>query len=162
MSGMSEADFHRVFLSWVEVEATYFQLYRRAKHVFTEALRVLQFRDLCSAGASSSASPSETLLEDLGNIMDESQQSCSRFFECSCPELETLTGLAKQSGAYGSRLTGAGWGGCCVSLVKQEDVETFMSKLRTGYEPYKNLSDEEFKLACFATKPAEGACVFEV
>jgi len=59
-------------------------------------------------------------------------------------------------------LLGAGWGGCTVSLVEKADVSTFISKLRSGYPPYQDLSDEEFKLTCFATKPAEGACVFEL
>ncbi|KAG8848535.1 galactokinase [Serendipita sp. 411] len=155
MSGMSNDDFTRVFLSWVEVEATHFQLYKRAQHVFTEALRVLQFRDLCFEN-------SEGLPEKLGQLMNESQESCSTFFECSCPELNRLTSLANSLGAYGSRLTGAGWGGCTVSLVKEAEVETFTQKLREQYEPFKNLSDKEFAAACFATKPAEGACVADV
>lgn len=121
MCGMTSEDFHKVFLSWVEgepcsvfylaiarnddslVEATHFQLYRRAMHVFTEARRVLQFRDLCSSADASRAS---ALLQELGKLMDESQESCSQFFECSCPELDKLTALAKAHGAYGSRLTG--------------------------------------------------------
>lgn len=51
---------------WFVVEATHFQLYKRTKHVFGEALRVLQFRDVCLAAASASSSPrvrSETLHE---------------------------------------------------------------------------------------------------
>ncbi|KAG8812554.1 galactokinase [Serendipita sp. 399] len=158
MTGMNEDDFHRVFLSWVEeiwiifqVEATHFQLYKRARHVFTEALRVLQFRDLC-------LEKSEDLPEKLGQLMNDSQESCSKLFECSCPELDNLTSLANSLGAYGSRLTGAGWGGCTVSLVKEEEVETFTRQLREQYGPFKKLSDEEFATACFATKPAEGAC----
>lgn len=53
---------------------------------------------------------------------------------------------------------GAGWGGCTVSLVKEKDVPVFLSKLRENYEPFKNLDDAAFSAACFATKPAEGAC----
>lgn len=85
------------------VEATHFQLYKRAKHVFTEALRVLQFRDVCLRAT---ASPSASVLEELGNFMNESQDSCARVFDCSCPELDELVGLARDAGAYGSRLTG--------------------------------------------------------
>lgn len=120
MCGLDKEEFHRVFLSWVDgifrissfarllrcqssVEATYFQLYKRAMHVFTEARRVLQFRDLC---VSPNAPKAVTLLQELGKLMDESQQSCSQLFECSCPELDSLTSLAKAHGAYGSRLTG--------------------------------------------------------
>jgi hypothetical protein len=43
----------------------------------------------------------------LGKLMDESHDSCARLYECSCPELDTLVGVAKKAGAIGSRLTGA-------------------------------------------------------
>src|ERR1700723_2878732 len=91
------------------VEATYFQLYRRAKHVFSEALRVLQFRDVCLRSSSSSSIQSPSTLQALGDLMNISQTSCSEDHDTSCPELEELIALARASGAYGSRLTGAGW-----------------------------------------------------
>jgi galactokinase len=74
-------------------------------HVFTEALRVLQFRDLCMSSRDSSTSTDEVLVK-LGKLMDESQDSCANLFECSCPELDKLTAISKTLGAYGSRLTG--------------------------------------------------------
>ncbi|KAG8726343.1 galactokinase, partial [Ceratobasidium sp. 428] len=46
-SGLSESDFLQTYLSWVEVEADKFHLYKRTKHVVEEALRVLEFRDTC-------------------------------------------------------------------------------------------------------------------
>ena len=51
-------------------------------------------------------------------------------YECSCPELEALWQVAKGAGAIGARLTGAGWGGCTVSLVREADAEGFMHQVR--------------------------------
>jgi galactokinase len=119
-SGLSEKDFRDVYLSWVDssyfvqsclsqinslptVEATYFQLYRRAKHVLTEAMRVLQFRDICLANGRSA---SDTVLKELGELMNASHTSCSVDYDCSCPELDELTQICRDAGAYGSRLTG--------------------------------------------------------
>ncbi|XP_006459627.1 hypothetical protein AGABI2DRAFT_65690 [Agaricus bisporus var. bisporus H97] len=161
MSGLSQQTFHEVYLSWIDVEATHFQLYKRAKHVFTEALRVLQFRktslDATDASPSLSLNPS-TSLEKLGNLMNESQKSCRELFECSCPELDMLTKLCREAGAYGSRLTGAGWGGCAVSLVAEDQVEIFIKKIKDEYPPYKGLKEEQLNDVIFATKPGSGAC----
>ena len=89
--------------------------------------------------------------------MSASQESCSALFECSCPELDALTALARRSGAYGSRLTGAGWGGCTVSLVDEADVEGFINRVKSQYGPYQNLSNDELKEVIFATRPGSGA-----
>jgi galactokinase len=126
-SGLSRDVFHEVYLSWVEgeliyheqqvtdpdltispVEATYFQLYKRTKHVLSEARRVLQFRQTCLLAAGSSDTNDSTFFESLGSFMNDSQSSCSLLYECSCPELDNLTRLAREGGAYGSRLTGRG------------------------------------------------------
>jgi galactokinase len=107
--------------------------------------------------------------------MNESQESCSHVYECSCPELNELVQLARDAGAYGSRLTGvyfsshasagkclphlgAGWGGCTVSLVAESEVESFIHKIKNSYGPYKGLQGEELHEVIFATKPSSGAC----
>ena len=93
----------------------------------------------------------------LGKLMDESHKSCSELFDCSCPELDELVALARASGAYGSRLTGAGWGGCTVSLVCESEVEEFKNRLKEGYPKYRGLTGAELNEVVFATKPSSGA-----
>jgi len=89
--------------------------------------------------------------------MNESHESCSDLFDCSRPELDELVALARVSGAYGSRLTGAGWGGCTVSLVCEGRVGEFKKKLKEGYPKYRGLTEEELNEVVFATKPSSGA-----
>lgn len=89
--------------------------------------------------------------------MNESHKSCSDLFDCSCPELDELTALARASGAYGSRLTGAGWGGCTVSLVSEGKVEEFKERLQEGYPGYRRLTKGKLNEVVFATKPSSGA-----
>ena len=157
------------------VEATYFQLYKRTKHVLSEARRVLQFRRTCLLATESSDAKDSMFFEGLGQLMNDSQFSCSLLYECSCPELDHLTRLARESGAYGSRLTGkvppyhtlyqtfypvsgAGWGGCTISLVEENKVDDFIQKLKETYPPYKNLEGDALYEVVFATKPSLGAC----
>ncbi|KAF9446160.1 galactokinase gal [Macrolepiota fuliginosa MF-IS2] len=165
MSGLSPKVFHEVYLSWVDVEATHFQLYKRAKHVFSESLRVLQFRKICLDAADnlpfrsiSNKASTNNEPDRLGQLMNESQKSCSDVFECSCPELDLLTKLCREAGAYGSRLTGAGWGGCAVSLVAEDKAEAFIQKIKETYPPYKDLEGPKLEEVIFATRPSSGAC----
>ncbi|KAJ8469514.1 hypothetical protein ONZ45_g16863 [Pleurotus djamor] len=159
VSGLSEVEFTSTYLSWIEVEATYFQIYKRAKHVFSEALRVLQFRQACLDG--SGAKTQGQILQHLGELMNDSQSSCADLFQCSCPELDELTQIARDAGALGSRLTGAGWGGCTVSLVPEDIVDAFIDKVKARYGPYTGLEGERLNEVIFATKPSSGACVFK-
>lgn len=89
--------------------------------------------------------------------MNESQASCAQLFQCSCAELDELTRLAREAGAYGSRLTGAGWGGCTVSLVPEDQVEAFIQTIGQTFRPHNNLTAEQLHEVIFATKPSEGA-----
>ncbi|KZT02253.1 Galactokinase [Laetiporus sulphureus 93-53] len=162
MSGLGEAAFQEVYLSWVDVEATHFQLYKRTKHVFEEALRVLQFREICLRAADAPSPLPESTLIELGALMDASHRSASTLCENSCPEVDELVRIAKDAGAYGSRITGAGWGGCTVSLVAENQVEEFIQKMKAAYPPYQNLDEEALKQVIFATKPSSGACVLKL
>ena len=113
-----------------------FKLYQRARHVFEEASRVQEFRRICQS-TTANRSPNDdhhktidNLINRLGQLMNESHESCRDLYECSHPKLNQLVDIAlNQGGAIGSRLTGAGWGGCTVSLVPESGAEQFESIL---------------------------------
>ncbi|EGD75429.1 galactokinase 2 [Salpingoeca rosetta] len=128
-------------------DQTHFNLHDRARHVFSEAQRVLDFKDA-------------TTLADMGRLMDESHASCRDQYHCSCPELDQLTALCREAGAYGSRLTGAGWGGSTVSLVPEDDVDAFLAKIKKGYYEQSPQRLEQVDSALFVTSAGPGACVF--
>lgn len=65
--------------------------------------------------------------------MNESQQSCRDTYKCSSTLLDTVTDLALKEGAVGSRLTGAGWGGCSVSMVEETKVAGFIAAIKEKY-----------------------------
>ena len=96
----------------------------------------------------------------LGRLMDDSHTSCSQLYECSCPELDTLVSVCKSSGALGSRLTGAGWGGCAVSLVRSVDLESFLKGVRKGY--YNDEDADTLSSCLFATSPGPGAAICDL
>ncbi|XP_065838833.1 N-acetylgalactosamine kinase-like [Oscarella lobularis] len=123
-----------------------FHLHNRAKHVFSEAARVYKFKATCDA-----SDPNATQI--LGELMNKSHYSCRDLYECSCPELDELTEICRTSGAVGSRLTGAGWGGCAVSMVPVDKLAGFLDAVRERY--YRKIVDQ----ALFATSAGAGAAV---
>lgn len=106
-----------------------FYLFERAYHVFGEAKRVHDFADICQ----NSELEEEHKVKQLGDLMNQSHESCDKLYDCSSEQLNELTSMARAAGALGSRLTGAGWGGCCVSLVKKSELKGFIDKLMDFY-----------------------------
>jgi len=97
----------------------------RTRHVIEENQRVLQARDALRAGRSS----------DLGRLMRASHESSRVNFENSTEDLDRLCRIAAdQPGCIGSRLCGAGWGGCTVNLVAPAAVEGFRSAIASGFQ----------------------------
>lgn len=69
----------------------------------------------------------------MAELMNHSQDSCRDLYQCSHPQLDQLIATCRHNGAMGSRLTGAGWGGCCVSLVPTAQLDNFMAGVKRDY-----------------------------
>lgn len=96
----------------------------RVTHVISEDDRVLKAIDALKNGN----------LAEFGQLMNASHVSLRDLYEVSCEELDTLVDSALSvDGVLGSRMTGAGFGGCTVSLVKDESVDTFIEKVGKEY-----------------------------
>lgn len=105
--------------------------YRRARHVITENERTQQAAAAMQQGDA----------HRLGQLMNESHASLRDDFEVSSPELNSMVKIAQaQSGCYGARMTGAGFGGCAVALVASDQVEAFVTAVAHQYQQSTNLS----------------------
>lgn len=145
------------YMTKFPVRATRFQLRNRASHVFSEASRVLNFKALLQEKP---ALPD--LLERLGDCMNKTQESCRDIYDCSCPEIEQLCDIAKEAGSYGSRLSGAGWGGCTVHLVPKDRVETVKQAWEEQYyrKKWPDITQERLREAIVTSEPAQGAAIY--
>lgn len=154
------------YMTRFPIRATHFRLRQRAQHVFSEALRVLEFRALLAAQPPSrGAEKQETeLLYSFGALMNATQDSCRDLYENSCPELDELCRLARSAGAYGSRLTGAGWGGCSVHLVPEDKVERVREVWIAEYyrKRFPEMSEQKLREAIVVSKPGSGSCLYVV
>jgi galactokinase len=79
----------------------------RAMHVVTETARTRAASALLARGR----------LRAFGRLMNASHESCRRSFACSAPELDLAVRAARRAGAWGARMTGAGWGGAVLVVV---------------------------------------------
>jgi galactokinase len=146
------------------VPAESFRLRDRAKHVFSEAARVYKFMDLLETGPRRPETDLE-FAQRLGDLLNQSQQSCRDKFDCSAQELDRICTYARDAGSLGSRLTGAGWGGATVHLVPAPKADSVRSALREQY--YKDVSingehltDEQIENAVIVSRPGSGSALF--
>ena len=101
-------------------------------------------------------------ISGFGKLMNQSHQSCRDLYEISCQELDTLVEICRQAGALGSRLTGAGFGGCTVSLVETRNLESFLQTVsQSYYRDYLKRNDTEFGSLIFPCRAAGGAGLLE-
>jgi len=146
------------FLSTFPVQAERFMLRQRALHCFREARRVLAFK----ACLSNADKLDEERIVYLGQLLNESQASCRDDYDCSCPEVDEICAIARRAGTWGSRLTGAGWGGCTVHMLPQAKVEAVTRALREEYylKRFPDISEEKLAEAMVISKPSNGSFVY--
>ncbi len=73
-------------------------------------------------------------LARFGRLLYESHESCRRLYECSAPELDLVVGAARRAGALGARMTGAGWGGSAIVLVRSlKEEEGVAAAIRRAF-----------------------------
>jgi galactokinase len=100
-------------------------VYRRARHATTENRRVEEFVAASAAGD----------VQQMGRLFFSSHQSLKDDYEVSCEELDFLVEEARKiDGVYGARMTGGGFGGCTVNLVRPECSRAAQNTLRTRYQ----------------------------
>ncbi|KAG8631819.1 hypothetical protein KVT40_000959 [Elsinoe batatas] len=152
------------YMTKFPVRAERFKLRHRAIHVFSEALRVMNFLALIEGSTPTTDEEGKELVKDLGDLLNQTQDSCRDVFECSCPELDDLCALARSAGAVGSRLTGAGWGGCSVHLVPADKVDAVKKAWTEKFykKRFPDISEEKLSEAIVVSKPGMGSCLVEV
>jgi galactokinase len=103
---------------------------RRCRHVVEENQRVLDAEQALRRSD----------LGEFGRLMSASHQSLRDLYEVSCPELDHLVELALDTpGVYGSRITGAGFGGCTVSLIERDAVPSYQEACKGFAERFGRL-----------------------
>ena len=120
--------------------------FRRARHVVTEIDRTLRAASAVAA----------CRWDEVGRLMHESHASLRDDYEVSCAELDLLVELAASlginSGLYGCRMTGGGFGGCAVALVRRDAADALSASLAADYEKHTGLQP-----SLFLTRPGAGA-----
>ena len=120
--------------------------FRRARHVIRENGRVLDCAEALRLGN----------LDRVGKLMIASHISLRDDFEVSSEALDLIAECARKAqGCYGSRMTGAGFGGCAVALVNTKSIDAFVEQL---HKDYVEASDRKAHL--YVCSPSDGASVF--
>ncbi len=125
-------------------------VFRRARHVIGEIERTIHAAEGVRAANWTT----------VGQLMYASHASLRDDYEVSCRELDAVVEIAKgigiQGGMYGCRMTGGGFGGCAVALVKSDAVEAITQKITADYTKKSGIEPTRF-----VTRPAAGASVLK-
>ena len=118
-------------------------IYRRCRHVISENQRVLAAAEALQSGDA----------DRVGQLMYESHASLRDDYEVSCKELDLLVDLAASSaGVYGARMTGGGFGGCTVNLVRTDSAAGFKAHITQAYKGATGIAPD-----VYVCEPAQGA-----
>jgi galactokinase len=116
---------------------------RRARHVVTEDDRVNRFVAAAAGGE----------LSAMGQLLVESHRSLQHDYEVSCEELDFLVDTALGiEGVLGSRMTGGGFGGCTVTMLRPRAFEKFLSEITSAYAGRFGITPR-----IYSCKPSAGA-----
>jgi galactokinase len=125
-------------------------VFRRARHAITEIERTVHAAKEVRASN----------WPDVGQLMYASHASLRDDYEVSCKELDVAVEIAKaigvKGGIYGCRMTGGGFGGCTVALVRTELVEAISSQIAADYK-----KKTKIEATIFVSRPAGGAVVIK-
>jgi galactokinase len=117
--------------------------YKRCRHIITENARVLEAREALLQGD----------MRRFGALMVEAHASVRDDFEASCAEVDVLVEIAnRQAECFGARITGGGFGGCSVNVVRTVAVEGFVETVRREYRAKTGIAAD-----CFVCTPSDGA-----
>lgn len=135
-------------LSLIELEQKKSQInpvtYKRARHVITENERTLKASEAMQSGNSTK----------MGELMIASHVSMRDDFEISRKELDIMVEIAlKQSGCFGARMTGGGFGGCAIALIRDDVIDSFTENVFNSYHTKTGLTPALY--VCRATNGAE-------
>ena len=139
LAELTEAEFKSIESAITDVTA-----HKRARHVVGEVQRTADAVKALKAGD----------LVKFGKLMNASHVSLRDDYEVTGPELDTMAEEAwKIKGVIGSRMTGGGFGGCTVSLVKDEAIDTFIDQVGKAYEAKIGIKPE-----FYIAEIGNGAC----
>jgi galactokinase len=117
--------------------------FKRCRHIITENARVMEARVALQKGD----------MGRFGALMVEAHASVRDDFAASCEEVDVLVAIAmQQAECFGARITGGGFGGCSVNVVRAEAAERFVATLRREYAVKTGIEAD-----CFVCTPSDGA-----
>jgi len=117
--------------------------FKRCRHIITENARVMEARKALLTGG----------MKQFGALMVEAHVSFRDDFAASCEEVDVLVAIAmQQAECFGARITGGGFGGCTVNIVRAEAAGKFVETLRREYAAKTGIEAD-----CFVCTPSDGA-----